>query len=217
MNNKNSTQKMSWVLKNLRKVYPQAKTALCYSDPLQLLVATILSAQSTDKQINKLTPALFACYKSADDFAKTDIVELEKYIRSSGFYHNKAKNIQACCRVLVEKHGGEVPQTMEELTLLPGVGRKTANVVLSNAYGQNVGICVDTHVARLANRLGFSKTPNAVKVEQDLMKLTPKKYWRDVTDLLITHGRQVCLARRPKCGECVVRGKCDYYGRVRAG
>lgn len=202
---------MDLILKRLAKVYPDAKIALDASNPLQLLIATILSAQSTDKQINKLTPALFAKYKTAQDFAKADIKELESYVRSSGFFHNKAKNIRLCCQVLVEKYGGKVPQTMEELVELPGVGRKTANVILSNAYGKNVGVCVDTHVARVSQRLGLSKHKDAAKIEKDLMALTPPKNWKLVTDLLIRHGRVTCFARKPACERCVVREMCEYY------
>ena len=196
------------VIELLEKEHFDAKIALHYSNPLQLLIATILSAQATDEQINKITPLLFKKYKTAKDFANADIEELEQEIRSSGFYHNKAKNIKNCCRMLVEKHNGEVPKTMAELVELPGVARKTANIVLSNAYDIIEGIAVDTHVRRLAQRLVLSENDNPEKIEKDLMMLIPKEQWARITDLLIFHGRRVCTAKKPDCKGCVLNKIC---------
>ncbi len=192
----------------LEKQYSEAKIALHYTNPLQLLIATILSAQATDEQINKITPALFKKYRSAEDFAKADINELEQQIKSSGFYHNKAKNIQNCCKMLVDKYGGKVPRTMTELLELPGVARKTANIVLQNAYGVIEGIAVDTHVRRLSQRLGISENDDPNKIEQDLMQHLPKEKWMPITDLLIWHGRRVCTAKKPNCAGCVLNKIC---------
>lgn len=196
------------ILELLGKQYPDAKIALQYTNPLQLIVATILSAQATDEQINKITPVLFKKYKTVEDFAHADIKELEQQIRSSGFYHNKAKNIQNCCKMLVEKYGGKVPKTMNELLELPGVARKTANIVLQNAYGVIEGIAVDTHVRRLSQRLGLSDKDDPNKIEQDLMQLVPKDKWMKITDLLIWHGRQICTAKKPNCAGCVLNKIC---------
>lgn len=205
MKNKERLQK---ILGILDRTYPDATTALDYSNPLELLVATILSAQCTDKRVNLVTPALFKKYRTARDFAQAPQEEMESYIRSTGFYRNKAKNIRGCCAMLVEKFGGRIPDTMEELTQLPGVGRKTANVLLSNAFDKNVGICVDTHVTRLSNLLGFTKTRDAVKIEQDLLKIAEPKSRKKVSDLLIHHGRAICIARRPRCEVCPIAGLC---------
>ena len=196
------------IIELLEKLYSEAKIALHYTNPLQLLIATILSAQATDEQINKITPALFKKYRSAEDFAHADLKELEQQIKSSGFYHNKAKNIQNCCKMLVEKYGGKVPRTMTELLELPGVARKTANIVLQNAYGVIEGIAVDTHVRRLSQRLGLSEKDDPNKIEQDLMRLVPKEQWMRITDLLIWHGRQVCTSKKPKCAGCVLNKIC---------
>jgi len=196
------------IIELLEKLYSEAKIALHYTNPLQLLIATILSAQATDEQINKITPALFKKYRSAEDFANADLKELEQQIKSSGFYHNKAKNIQNCCKMLVEKYGGKVPRTMTELLELPGVARKTANIVLQNAYGVIEGIAVDTHVRRLSQRLGLSEKDDPKKIEQDLMRLVPKEQWMRITDLLIWHGRQVCTSKKPNCAGCVLNKIC---------
>ncbi len=196
------------IVELLEKEHPQAKIALHYSNPLQLLIATILSAQATDEQINKITPALFQRYKTAKDFADADTKELERYIRSSGFYHNKAKNIKNCCRMLVEKHNGKVPKTMAELVELPGVARKTANIVLQNAFGVIEGIAVDTHVRRLAQRLGLSEYEDPEKIEKDLMHLVTRDKWARITDLLIIHGRKICTAKKPNCQGCVLNKIC---------
>ena len=198
----------SKVLELLEKNYPNAEIALDYATPLQLLVATILSAQATDKQINMITPKLFKKYKTAGDYANADLEELEQYIRSSGFYHNKAKNIKNCCKTLVEKFHSKVPKTMNELIELPGVGRKTANIILANAFGIVEGVAVDTHVGRLAQRLGLSENKDPNKIEADLMKIIPKEQWIKITDLLIFHGRRVCTAKKPNCAGCVLNRIC---------
>jgi endonuclease-3 len=196
------------IMELLQKEHADAKIALHYANPLQLLIATILSAQATDEQINKLTPALFKKYKTAADFANAATTELEQMIKSSGFYHNKAKNIKNCCKALIEKHHGQVPTTMAELVELPGVARKTANIVLQNAYDIIEGIAVDTHVRRLAQRLGLSEKDDPEKIEKDLMQIVPKDQWAKITDLLIFHGRRICTAKKPNCAGCVLNKIC---------
>jgi endonuclease-3 len=196
------------VIEVLEKEHPDARIALNYTNPLELLVATILSAQCTDERVNIVTKMLFKKYRSAEDYAKADLEVLEQDIRSTGFYRNKARNIKGCCRMLVEKFESQVPKTMEDILELPGVARKTANVVLSNAYGVVEGIAVDTHVRRLAQRLGFTANKDPTKIELDLMKLIPKSKWMKFADLLIFHGRRVCRAKKPKCGACVVNKLC---------
>jgi endonuclease-3 len=196
------------VIELLEKEHADAKIALHYSNPLELLVSTILSAQSTDEQINKITKSLFKKYRTSEDYANADIKELEQDIKSSGFYHNKAKNIKNCCKMLLEKHNGQVPKTMAELVELPGVARKTANIVLFNAYGVIAGVAVDTHVRRLAQRLGLTENENPGKIELDLMDLVPKDKWMRITDLLIFHGRRVCVAKKPRCDACVLNKIC---------
>lgn len=196
------------IIKALRKKYPGATTALEYRDPFQLLVATILSAQCTDVRVNMVTPGLFRKYPTPVAFANVPQPELEQDIRSTGFYRNKAKNIIAASKSIVEDFGGEVPRTMDELLQLGGVGRKTANCVLGGAYGINVGVVVDTHVERLSQRLGLSAQKDAVKIEADLMERIPRKDWYDFSNLLIQHGRKVCSARKPMCPECSLREIC---------
>ncbi|MBI2429742.1 MAG: endonuclease III [Ignavibacteriales bacterium] len=196
------------LLKIFTREYPGTKTALQYGNPFQLLVGVILSAQCTDARVNLVTPLLFTRFATPFDFAHADIKELETLIYSTGFYHNKAKNIIACSKVLMEKHHGVVPQTMEELHALPGVGRKTANVVLGDAFGKIEGVVVDTHVTRLANRLGLTKEQDAVKIEKELMSLIPKKYWFKFSHALILHGRKICSARKPLCAQCSVNKFC---------
>lgn len=200
----------------LSKTYPKAGIALTYKTPFQLLVAVMLSAQSTDKQINRLSPALFKRFRTAKDFAGVDIKELEKYIYSSGFFRAKARNIKAAAQKLLAEYKGVVPDTMEELIKLPGVARKTANVVLFNAFKKNEGLAVDTHVKRLSQRLGLSKHDDPVKIEQDLMKLFPKKIWGKITYLLIEHGRNICGAKSPKCNICPVKKLCPWYKQNRS-
>jgi endonuclease III len=192
----------------LEKQYPGAKTALNYTNPLEILVATILSAQTTDERVNIVTKTLFKKYNTPRDYANVDIKELEQDIHSTGFYHNKARNVQKCCRMLIEKFNSQVPKTMEELMELPGVARKTANIVLYYAYGIVEGIAVDTHVRRLSQLLGLADTDNPDKIEKELMQITPKKDWMKLTDVLIFHGRQVCIARRPKCEVCALNQIC---------
>lgn len=196
------------IIRLLEKEHPDATIALRYSNPLELLISTILSAQATDEQINKITPSLFRKHKTPEDYANADIEELQQEIRSSGFYRNKAKNIKNCCKMLVEKYNSHVPRTMEELVELPGVARKTANIVLTNAYGVVEGIAVDTHVRRLAQRLGLSDTDDPVKIEIGLMRILPKENWERISDLLIFHGRRVCYARKPNCVSCVLNKIC---------
>jgi endonuclease-3 len=192
----------------LHKTYPTAHCELNFSNPLELLIATILSAQCTDKRVNIVTEGLFKKYRSAADFANADLSELEQAIKTAGFYRNKAKNIQSAARSIVEKHGGEVPRTMEELVELGGVGRKTANVVLGNAFGINVGVVVDTHVARLSMRLGLTGETDPVKIELALIKLVPREQWTLFSHLLIWHGRRRCVARDPDCENCEVKELC---------
>lgn len=192
----------------LQRAYPNAHCELNFAGPLQLLVATILSAQCTDKRVNMVTPALFNIYKTARDFADAAREEIEKAVQSTGFYRNKAKSLRAACADLVAKHGGKVPQTMDALTALHGVGRKTANVVLGNAFGKNEGIVVDTHVARLSQRLGLTKQSAPEKIEQDLMKLVPRENWTDFSHWLIWHGRRRCTARKPDCAGCEIQSLC---------
>jgi endonuclease-3 len=199
------------ILKGLAKLYPDAMCALHHDNPLQLLVATILSAQCTDVRVNKVTPALFARYPDADAFANADPHELELLIQSTGFFRNKARNIIGCCKELVARHDGQVPGVLEELVPLPGVGRKTANVVLGNSFGVP-GITVDTHVGRLSRRLALTAQEDPVKVERDLMGLIPKKDWTSFSHRMIFHGRQVCFARKPNCTGCYLAKNCAKVG-----
>ena len=203
------------IIAGLQKTYPDAHCELNYSTPLELLVATILSAQCTDKRVNMVTAELFKKYHTARDYAEAALTDLEQDIKTTGFFRNKAKNIQACCRKLVEKHGGEVPRTMEELTNLDGVGRKTANVVLGNAFNINEGVVVDTHVGRLSARLGLTKETHPEKVEQELMKLVPGGQWTLFSHWLIWHGRRRCDARKPDCAVCEIRALCPSNGLLR--
>jgi endonuclease-3 len=196
------------IMELLEKEHSDAKIALRYENPLEMLVATILSAQATDEQINALTPKLFQKYTTAEDYANADLAELEKDIRSSGFYRNKAKNLKNTGKMLVEKYNSKVPKTMEELVELPGVARKTANIVLFNAYGTISGIAIDTHVRRLSQRLGLTENRNQDKIEKDLMNIVPKDKWMRLTDLLIFHGRRICDARKPRCDACVLNKLC---------
>ncbi|HEV3084731.1 MAG TPA: endonuclease III [Gemmataceae bacterium] len=199
------------IVRLLAKEYPDAECALHHQNPLQLLIATILSAQCTDVRVNLVTPDLFARYPSAKAYATANPAELEKAIQSTGFFRNKARNIIACCKQLVEDYGGEIPRTMEELVGLPGVGRKTANVVLGNAFDVP-GITVDTHVGRLSRRLGLTRETAAEKVERDLMNLIPAKNWTMFSHHMIFHGRRVCHARKPMCSQCVLAKLCPKIG-----
>jgi endonuclease-3 len=196
------------VIELLEREHSDAKIALHYTNPLELLVATILSAQCTDERVNMVTKTLFKKYTKAEDYANADLKELEQDIKSTGFYRNKAKNLKKCCQLLVEKYNSQVPKTMEELMELPGVARKTANIVLTNAFGVVEGVAVDTHVRRLAQRLGLSGNDDPGKIEKDLMRIVPKDKWMRITDLLIFHGRRVCTAKRPNCAACVLNKFC---------
>jgi len=200
--------RVSTIIDLLEKTHPDAKIALNHTNPLELLVATILSAQCTDARVNKVTQMLFKEYTKAEDYANADLEKLEEYIRPTGFYRNKAKNIKRCCQILVERFNSQVPRTMREMLELSGVARKTANIVLSNAYNVIEGIAVDTHVRRVAWRLGLTNNEDADKIEQDLMKKIPKDKWQRITDLLIFHGRRICVARKPKCEICVLNQIC---------
>jgi len=196
------------IINRLEKEHPDAKIALNFSNPLELLVATILAAQCTDERVNQVTRNLFKKYRSAEDYANADINVLEQDIKSTGYYRVKARRIKEVCKILVEKFNSEVPKTMEELLSLPGVARKTANIVLTNAYGINEGIIVDTHVLRLAKRLGLTKSKTRERIEKDLMEIVPKDKWGRFADLLIFHGRRVCKARKPNCEMCVLKDLC---------
>jgi len=203
------------IVRLLAQTYPDAHCALHYDNPLQLLIATILSAQCTDARVNMVTPALFARYPDAQAFADAKPSELEELIHSTGFFRNKARNIIACCRELMAKHGGQVPATMEELVPLPGIGRKTANVILGNAFDVP-GIPVDTHVARLSQRMGLTDAVDPVKIERDLVRLIPKKEWTMFGHRMIFHGRQICHARRPLCEQCPLSEVCPRLNIVRS-
>ncbi|MFW6169022.1 MAG: endonuclease III [Planctomycetota bacterium] len=202
------------VVRALRNDYPGVTCALEHETPLQLLVATILSAQCTDQRVNGVTRDLFTQYRTAADLAATTAGELESVIQSTGFYRNKAKSIKACCQQLIERYDGRVPESLEELVALPGVGRKTANVVLGTAFGIATGVVVDTHVGRISRRLGLTAEKNAKKIEQDLMDLLPKTEWIDFSHRLIHHGRRVCKARKPACDTCSMVGFCPRIGVV---
>jgi len=200
-------QRARKIVSILKKEYPESRIALNFSSPLELLISTILSAQCTDERVNIVTSSLFKKYRTAEDYIKVSSKELEKDIRSTGFYKNKAKSIKKCCQMLVEKHGGKVPSTMDELLELGGVGRKTANVILGNAFGFPA-IAVDTHVKRLSQKLCFTDKENPDKIEFDLMEIIPKEDWTQFSHLLMSHGRKICIARKPRCGECCVRELC---------
>jgi endonuclease-3 len=201
------------IVEKLEEAYPEVETALHHDNPLQLLVATILSAQCTDARVNMVTPALFRKYPDAEAFARSNARQLESAIRTTGFFRSKAKNIREACRAIQERFGGRVPDRLEDLVTLPGVGRKTANVVLGNAFGIP-GITVDTHVGRLSRRLGLTLHEDPVKVEFDLMELIPREKWSTFSLQLIWHGRRVCVARAPRCGECVLYALCPYPAKT---
>ena len=199
------------ILARLKRLYPDAVCSLDYETPVQLLVATILSAQCTDERVNKVTPELFRQYPDAVSLASADLDDIVALVRSTGFYRNKSKNIQAACRMIVTEFGGEVPRTMEELVRLPGAARKTANVVLAHAYGINAGVTVDTHVKRLCGRLGLTKYIDPIRIERDLIKLLPQPDWENWSIRLIYHGRAVCNARKPACDRCELSDLCAFY------
>jgi len=202
-------ERINEILRVLSSTYPEAECSLDYNDPLQLLISTQLAAQCTDARVNIVTQTLFLKYRNVYDFAGADLLELEQEIRSTGFFHNKAKNIINCCKMIIEEYDGQVPDNMEQLLKLPGVGRKTANLVLGNIFGIP-GIVVDTHAKRLSNRIGLTKNQDPEKIEYDLMKVIPKKYWNSFCHQLVYHGRAICTARKPKCGECKIIEFCNY-------
>jgi endonuclease III len=210
------TSRLKKIISRLRETYLDAHCELNFNNPLELLIATILSAQCTDKRVNLVTVELFRKHRSAADFSNAPLSELEQDIRTTGFYRNKAKNIQACCRKLVERHGGRVPRTMAELTLLDGVGRKTANVVLGNAFNINAGVVVDTHVARLSHRLGLTSQTDPEKIERDLVAIVPEEEWTMFSHWLIWHGRRRCGARKPDCAHCEIRELCPSADRLKS-
>ena len=203
-----SPEQVQAITEELRRLYPDAQGTLDFSNPLELLIATELAAQSTDERVNMVSRDLFRKYRSVEDYATVSEEELEQDIRSTGFYRNKAKNIRAASQRIITNYGGEVPRTMEDLLTLPGVGRKTANVVLGNAFGIIVGFVVDTHVGRLARRFGWTTNEDPVKVEQDLMRIVPRKDWLDLSHLMIFHGRAICIARKPLCEQCTLVKLC---------
>ena len=201
------------IIKKLKEMYPDATCSLDFTTPFQMLVAVCLSAQCTDERVNKTTPAIFAKYPTVYDFNNMDIKVLEELIHPCGFYKNKAKNLKAASKMIVEKFNGEVPDNMEELTSIPGVGRKSANVIMLEAFHNPQGIAVDTHAKRISNRLGFSDESDPLKIEQDLLKVIPKEYYYDVNHLLVWHGRKTCTARNPKCKECALKDLCKEYNK----
>lgn len=202
------------IFDNLIKMYPDAQCSLNFNTPFELLVAVCLSAQCTDERVNKVTPNLFSVYDTPEDFANASLPKLESLVHSCGFYKNKSKNLKAAGKKIIDDFGGEVPHTMEELITIPGVGRKSANVIMLEAFNDPQGIAVDTHAKRIANRIGLSKESEPVKIEKDLCKLLPKEYYKDVNHILIWHGRNTCSAPTPKCDSCNVKYYCEYYKKI---
>lgn len=215
MTRPSNQKRVKEITKILSKEIPDSRIALKFSNPLELLIATILSAQCTDVKVNQVTETLFKKYRTAEDYLKVNLAELEEDIRPTGFYRNKAKSIQKCCQELVSRFGGEVPKTLEELVTLPGVGRKTANVILGNAFGIP-GIPVDTHVHRVSQRIGLTKKDDPMKIEFDLMEIVPREEWTHFSNLLIWHGRRTCMAKRPLCEQCSIRKWCDFGSKINA-
>lgn len=211
------SKKVRVILESLDEAYPEAHCALHFGNPLELLIATILSAQCTDERVNKVTPHLFKKYQTAKDYAKADPKKLQEEIRSTGFFRNKQKSIQGAAKMLVEEFGGQVPRSMESLLQLPGVARKTANVVLGTAYGITEGVVVDTHVRRVSQRLGLTDNDQPEKIEQDLLRQIPRDRWILLSHQLIWHGRRVCRARQPLCQQCNLTSVCDYYQQLANG
>ena len=216
MEKQSNQKRVKKIIKILSKEIPDSRIALKFSNPFELLIATILSAQCTDVKVNQVTASLFKKYRSPRDYAEVDSKELEEDIRPTGFYRNKAKSIQKCCQELVNRFGGEVPRTLDDLMTLPGVGRKTANVILGNAFGVP-GIVVDTHVHRVSQRIGLTKNDDPVKIEFDLMEIVPKEEWTHFSNLLIWHGRKTCVARNPLCEICPIRKLSDYGTKLLKG
>ena len=202
------------IIEELKKMYPDAKCSLDFSTPFEMGIAVMLSAQCTDERVNKITPILFEKYKKPENYVKASLKEIEEIIKPCGFYKNKAKNLKGYAKDIVEKYNGKMPETMEELIKLPGIGRKSANVIMLEAFNNPQGIAVDTHAKRIANRMGLSKEKEPSKIEQDLIKQIPKKYFKDVNHLLVWHGRQTCNARKPKCEECRVNKYCELYNKL---
>ena len=215
MKNQSNRNRVTNIIKALSKEIPDSKIALNFSTPFELLIATILSAQCTDVRVNEVTKGLFKKYRSPKDYAEAESKELEEDIRPTGFYRNKAKSIQRSCQELVDRFGGKVPKTLEALVTLPGVGRKTANVLLGNAFGIP-GIVVDTHVRRVSQRIGLTKNDDPVKIEFDLMEIVPKEEWTHFSNLLVWHGRRTCMARKPLCETCTIRKWCDYGSKMKS-
>ena len=214
MKKQSDHKRVKEIIKILSKKIPDSRIALRFSNPLELLIATILSAQCTDVKVNQVTVDLFKKYRSVKDYAESNLAKLEEEIRPTGFYRNKAKSIQKCCQELVKRFGGEVPKTLGELVTLPGVGRKTANVILGNTFGIP-GIVVDTHVQRVSLRIGLTKNNDPVKIEFDLMEIVPKEEWTHFSNLLVWHGRKTCVARKPLCEICSIRKWCDYGSKMK--
>ena len=204
-----NTNKAIQIIEKLKNYYPDATCSLDFETPFQMLVAVVLSAQCTDERVNKTTPSIFSKYPTVYDFDNMDLSTLEELIHPCGFYKNKAKNLKAAARTIIEKYNGEVPKTMEELLQIPGVGRKSANVIMLEAFLNPQGIAVDTHAKRISNRIGFSNESDPLKIEQDLLKVIPKEYYYDVNHLLVWHGRKVCTARNPNCDICPIKDLCD--------
>jgi endonuclease-3 len=215
MKNQSNRNRVTNIIKVLSKDIPDSTIALKFSTPFELLIATILSAQCTDVRVNEVTKGLFKKYRSPKDYAEAESKELEEDIRPTGFYRNKAKSIQRSCQELVDRFGGKVPKTLEALVTLPGVGRKTANVLLGNAFGIP-GIVVDTHVRRVSQRIGLTKNDDPVKIEFDLMEIVPKEEWTHFSNLLVWHGRRTCMARKPLCETCTIRKWCDYGSKMKS-
>ena len=204
-----NTNKAIQIIEKLKNYYPDATCSLDFETPFQMLVAVVLSAQCTDERVNKTTPSIYSKYPTVYDFDNMDLSTLEELIHPCGFYKNKAKNLKAAARTIIEKYNGEVPKTMEELLQIPGVGRKSANVIMLEAFHNPQGIAVDTHAKRISNRIGFSEESDPLKIEQDLLKVIPKEYYYDVNHLLVWHGRKVCTARNPNCDICPIKDLCD--------
>ncbi len=201
------------IINILKEYYPDAKCSLDFSNPFEITIAVMLSAQCTDERVNKTTPNLFKIYNSPKKMAEIDIKELEQIIHPCGFYKNKAKNVKACCQKLLEEYNGIVPDNMNDLQMLPGIGRKSANVIMLEAFHNPQGIAVDTHAKRISNKIGFSKETDPEKIEKDLLNIIPKEYYYDVNHLLVWHGRKICTARNPKCDNCPVNNYCDNYNK----
>jgi endonuclease-3 len=214
MSKESDRKRVKEIIKNLSREIPDSAIALKFTNPFELLIATILSAQCTDVKVNQVTQDLFRKYRTAEAYAKAGLPELEESIRPTGFYRNKAKSIQRCAQELVARFGGKVPETLEELVTLPGVGRKTANVILGNAFGVP-GIVVDTHVHRITRRIGLTRKNDPVKIEFDLMEVVPKEEWTRFSNLLIWHGRRTCVARKPLCEKCAIRRWCEYGSKLK--